>query len=518
MPTTGYAAAIDSNDLIMSFIAEATWGTTPATPSFQNIRLDSEGFSGSKTRTRPSEIDSGGQASAAITTKEEATGSLNMSISAGLSYNTLLASSFNGVWTGALLYTGTTDITISSVSASGRTCTLGATAGAFTTAATAIHVGQIIHVVTAGTVTDFTARVSTVAATSLDLTECTGVFGATSNVSGTITSYGAFFAGVATAFTISASSGTTCTLTVTGAKFATSTCSSFLVKGQFIKIATVDATSAMNMIARVKSITSDTEIALDCCSVTPVDGAFSGSTANGTTIRGAMLRNGTTINTFTFQKKLAAALFLRYTGCFPTGGSLDVGTGDYLKGTMAFLCKDETSATSEISSATYVAAPTGTVIDSVKGIGTVWRGSDSGTTPGAIAALAGTTQKAGIKWNKEGAASQYGMGSSAALGMRSGKMTVSGTLTTYFLNFTLFSQFKSEVAGPISWHALDGLSSSAVSKGYMFTLCNATIMNPKVVAGGPGQDVMADFEMEGNPDISSTSVFGGKTIQADYFC
>ena len=424
MATTGYNAAIDTNDLSMSYVAEAAWGVTPATPAWQNIRLESEGFSGSKTRTRPNEIDPSGQSSAAITTKEEATGSLNFSVSAGLPFNVMLASSLNGVWTTPVSYSGS-DVAITAASIPNRTCTLTATAGAFTTT-NALVIGQFIKVFAAGTDSadcSFTARVLTVAAASLTL-DC--------------------------------------------------------VSSATIKISLAAAMGAC-------------------------------------TIKGSMLRNGTTVNTFSFQKKLSAALFLRYTGAFPTGGSLDVGTGDYLKGTMAFLCKDETSATTEIASATYTAASTGTVIDSVKGIGVVWRGVDTGTTPGVPAVLAGTTQKAGIKWNKEGAASQYGMGSAAALGMRSGKMLITGTLSTYFLNFTLFSQYTNEQAGPVSWSALDGLDHASATKGYVFTICNATIMNPKITAGGPGQDVMADFEVEGNPDISSTQIFGGKTFQVDYF-
>lgn len=424
MATSGYNAAIDTNDLIMSYIAETTWGVTPATPAWQNIRLDSEGFSGSKSRTRPNEIDPSGQASAAITTKEEATGSLNFSVSAGLPSNVLIASSLNGVWTTPVSYSGT-DVAITVANANARTCTLTATAGAFTT-------------------------------------------------------------------------------------------TNALVIGQFIKVYAAGADTADNsFIARVLTVAAAT-LTLDCVSSPTIKVSNAGAMGS-CTIKGSMLRNGTTVNTFSFQKKLAAALFLRYTGSFPTGGSFDVGTGDYLKGTMAFLCKSETSATAEIASATYVAATTGTVIDSVKGIGTVWRGVDTGTTPGVPAVLGGTTQKAGIKWNKEGAASQYGMGSAAALGMRSGKLLVTGSLSTYFLNFTLFSQYTNEQAGPISWHALDGLPTASATKGYVFTICNGTIMNPKITAGGPGQDVMADFEVEGAPDISSTQIFGGKSFQVDYF-
>lgn len=507
MPTTGYSAAIDSNDLLMSYIAEAAWGTTPANPVFQLIRLDSEGFSSSKTRNRPNEIDPSGQATAAITTKVESTGSLGFSVSPGLAQNPLLASSLNGAWTGETVYTGTNNATTSSVSASARTCTLTCTAATFTTAGSEIYVGQTIRVVTPNL--DFTAIVGTVAATILTLTDCVGNFAtANSGTNVTIYSIGMFYSG--SDATISATSGRTCTLTCTAGVFASTGKSSFAVKGQFIKI-TSAGTSAMNMIARIKTVSSGTVLLLDCCSVAPVDGALSGVT----TLRGAMLRNGSTVNTFTFEKKLASDKFLRYTGCMPNDGSLDVGVGDYLKGTMNFINKAETSATSAISGATYAPAPTNTVIDSVKGIGTVWRGADTGTTAGVPAALSAIVQKISIKWTKEGAAGQFGIGSATLAGVRSGKILVTGNMSTYFNDFTLFDQFISEQAGPISFSALDGLASSATAKGYQLTFCNATIMNPKVVAGGPSQDVMAEFEIEGAPDV--TGAFGGKTIQIDYF-
>jgi hypothetical protein len=402
----------------MSYVAESTWGVIPTNPAFKKIRLDSEGFSGSKSRTRPNEINPSQQSSAAITTKEEATGSLNFSVSAG-THNDLIASSLGGVFTTPVAYSGS-DVAITA--ASGSTCTLTATAGAFTS-------------------------------------------------------------------------------------------TNLLVKGQFIKLYSAGSSSQCG-IARILTV-APTSLTLDCCSWTP---AVTTSGAMGDcTIKGAMVRNGTTFNSMTFEKQLAADLFLRYAGSFPTGGSLEVGAGDYLKGTLSFLCKSEVSATAGIAGATYVEAPTGTIVDSIKGIGTVWRGVDTGTTPGIPAAISAIIQKISVKWNKEGAAAQYGIGSSAAAGVRCGKQLINGSLSSYFKDFSLYTQFTSEQAGPISFYALDGLPSASDTKGYMITICNATIMNPKIVAGGPGQDVMAEFELEGNPDISSTQIFGGKTIQIDYF-
>lgn len=418
MATTGYQAALDSNDVIMSYVPESTWGTTPTTPSFKKIRLDSEGFSGTKSRTRPNEIDPSGQASAAITTKEESTGSLNFSVSAG-THNDLLAASLGSAFATAVSYSGS-DVAITA--ASGSTCTLTATAGAFTT-------------------------------------------------------------------------------------------TNLLIKGQFIKLYAAGSPTQCG-IARILTVAA-AQLTLDCCSWVPV--ITVAGTMGACTIKGSVLRNGITFDSFTFEKQLSAALFLRYAGSFCTGGSLDVGVGDYLKGTLAFLNKSEVSATSGIAGATYAAAPTGTIVDSIKGIGTVWRGVDTGTTPGIPAAFAAIVQKIGVKWNKEGAATQNGIGSAAALGMRSGKQLITGSLSSYFKDFALYTQYTAEQAGPISFYAIDGLPTASATKGYVITFCNATIMNPKIVAGGPGQDIMADFEIEGNPDISSTSIFGGKTLQIDYF-
>lgn len=421
-PTAGVNAAVDTNDLIMSYVAEVNWGVIPPTPAWQNIRLDSEGFSGSKSRTRPNEINPSGQASAAITTKQEATGSLNFSVSAGLATNVLIAASMKGVWTAPVSYAGS-DVAITAASIPLRTCTLTATAGAFTTT-NLVVLGQFLKVTAAGT------------------------------------------DGVACSF-----------------------------------------------VGRVSVTPAPTTLTFDCVSSEGIKASAIGATMGAVTIKGSMLRNGTTINTFSFQKKLATLLFLRYSGSMATGGSLDVGVSDYLKGTLSFICKSELSAVVEFASATYLAAPTATVIDSVKGIGSVWRGQGSGV-PAIIDAV---VQKMGVKWNQEGAAGQYGIGTPDAVGMRSGNILVTGSMSTLFKDYALYTQYIAEIAGPISYYALDGLDHDTATKGYMLTFCNATIMNPKITAGGPGQDVMADFEIEGNPDNSANLIFGGKTMQLDYF-
>jgi len=420
-PTVGYSAALDTNDLVMSIVPEATWGVTPATPSFKSLRLDGEGFSGSKTRARPNEINPSGQASAAVTTKEESTGSLNFSVSASETSNLLLASALNGAFTPPVDYSGD-DVAIS------------------------------------------------------------------------------------------AASGTTCTLTAAGGSFLTT---NQVIPGQFLKVFADGSGSANgSFIGRVVTV-SATDITFDCCSKTMITVLL--AAMGTTTIKGSCLRNGTTFNSFTVEKKMSATLYLRYAGSFPTEGSLEVGVGDFLKGSMSFINKAEVAAIVGISGATYAAATVGTVIDSVRGIGTVWRGVNAGSTSGAVSTIAGIVQKLSVKWTKEGAAGQYGIGSAAAVGVRSGRILVTGSISTFFANLDLYNQYLNEQAGPISFYAIDGLPTASATRGYVITFCNANIMNPKVVAGSASADFMADFEIEGAPDISSPSLFAGKTLQIDYF-
>jgi hypothetical protein len=391
--TIDFAAAIDTNDLLMSYHVEDAWGVMPAPTTSKYIRLDAEGFTSNKSRTRPNEISATGQASAAITTKEESPGSLNFSVSAG-THNDLVAASIGSSFAAA-------------------------------------------HVPIVGV---------TLAAVSDGFTD-----------SGN---------GLAAALV-----------------------------GQFLR-ASGFPTVTNNIYYKILSV------AAGKITTSPAPAAAETGDSDSTLTFSSMVRNGTDFTSFHFQKQLAAALFLEYAGAWPTGGTLDVGIGDYLKGTLAFLNKSEVSATSSVMG-TIAAAPTGTVIDSVNGISNVRRNNT---------AVVAFIQKIGMKWNKEGARAQYAMGSAAAVGMGKGKFTAGGSLSSYFKDFALFAEFKNETGGPISFQALDN-----AGKGYIVSWCNATIMNPKIVAGQASADFVAEFEIEGNPDVSSPSIYGGKTIQIDYF-
>lgn len=81
MATSGFQAGLDASDVRVSFEREATYKTDPSIP-FKFMRLLNESLASSKTRTRPQEIKSDGQAAHALTTQIEATGDISIGLSA----------------------------------------------------------------------------------------------------------------------------------------------------------------------------------------------------------------------------------------------------------------------------------------------------------------------------------------------------------------------------------------------------------------------------------------------------
>lgn len=265
--------------------------------------------------------------------------------------------------------------------------------------------------------------------------------------------------------------------------------------GQFIKVAgfTGGSASLINGYYQVLTVVAG-EI-----TTSPAPGATKAA-GDTVSIKGSMLRNAKTFQSFFIQKQLAANMFLQFGGSWASGGSLDIAVGDFAKGAFNFLCKEQAKATVDGSTGAQVAPGVGRVIDAINGIGNLKR---NGTAVNAV------IQKIGLKWASEGARTQLGIGSASAQGLGTGQIGVNGTLETYFKDFALYDEFISELGGPISFSAVDNTGA-----GYMFTICNATIMNPKIVSGGPNQDVMASFELEGNP---GSTIWGNKTIQIDRF-
>src|SRR3546814_19062707 len=83
MPTTGYLAGTDANDLELSFANETTWGTSPTGVNYQKFRVNSESFAEQKNRSAPPELRNDGQTADKSTQDVQARGGVQFGISYG---------------------------------------------------------------------------------------------------------------------------------------------------------------------------------------------------------------------------------------------------------------------------------------------------------------------------------------------------------------------------------------------------------------------------------------------------
>lgn len=215
------------------------------------------------------------------------------------------------------------------------------------------------------------------------------------------------------------------------------------------------------------------------------------------TVKGSTLVNGTTVRTFFMQKELASNLFLTYAGVYPSSMQLNASVGGFAEGSFNVMAKNEAKATTDSSTGAANAAPSGRVIDTVSGVATLLVNG---------AALSAPAQSVQLNITKQGARSQYAIGSADAQGIGRGTIDVSGSISLYFADFTNYDLYKNETDVEINIGLRDN-----TGNGYVFTLPAATLMNPSIVAGGPDSDVMAEFQLEGNPDAN------GVICQVDTF-
>ncbi len=278
--------------------------------------------------------------------------------------------------------------------------------------------------------------------------------------------------------------------------------------GQWIRtFGWIASSGANNGIFRVLSVTTGASAAIQVYA-TEGDAAniIDETPASGTQgIRGQFMRNGVEFRSWYFQKTLAAALYLTYPGSYITGGTMTAELGGFFQGTLEVLSASEQNLTSDQSTGAVLDAPSGRVIDTVAGISNLFVG-------GAITSI---IQSLSLNMTKENARGQYGIGNldsngdPTAAGMGRGTMTVSGALSIYFNDFTQYQLYKDETDTIISFRAFDNTDA-----GYIITLPAATLVNPSIVAGGPDTDIVANFELEGNP-LELDAADGAFTVQID---
>lgn len=260
--------------------------------------------------------------------------------------------------------------------------------------------------------------------------------------------------------------------------------------GQWIKVAGF-TTAANNGFHRVVDKDTDNRIVVASALTAEVAG-------DSVTIKGSMLRNGTIVNTMTIQKRLASNLGFAYPGVFFTGGQVNAQRGQFFSAQFDALCKGETKAAAALGSG-FTAAPTNKVMNTVGHFKSLTL--DDVETTSKIMGLNTTL-------TREGAALAFALGGSDAVGIASkGTLTVSGTMRVYFADYTLYDAYKAETELLVSYRVVD-----TAGNAYIVTIPTLVLGQSTIVAGGPNQAVMADFNWGADPNT-----LYGCSFQADRF-
>lgn len=392
--STGFAAGVESNDVLLSYGVEAVWGTAPAT-QFQALRLTSESLSGTKERQRPSEINPLHEMVQSVTSRETAGGAINYALSYG-TFDEMFSIVLGNDWQALQAINGVAaDITITNLSATSATLS-SATAGKFT------------------------------------------------NVSA----------------------------------------------GQYIRLLGF-ANAANNGFHYISAKASALSITLS----TPAVSVTETPTGTNAKVRASTLINGSQFKSLSMQKGMSATQFFRYPGMFVPSFTMTGSVGGFISGAFQTVAQSESKSTSNQSTGAVLAAPTGTVHDSIGAFGgEFWNET----------AVTAALQSFNIQVSRDGAGAEYGMGLASAAGMRRGTFTATGDMTLFFRDFTQYDIFKAETTGRLAF-----ITKDAAGQAYVLSFKNAALMNPSIVAGGPGQTVTAKFTIEGNPQS------GGGTFQMD---
>ena len=163
-----------------------------------------------------------------------------------------------------------------------------------------------------------------------------------------------------------------------------------------------------------------------------------------------VLKTGVTRRSFTFESKfgdLAVPEYHRYTGSEITSMSMSIAPNAMVTTSFTVVGQDLTLNTTELANSTYVPDGDFSPFDSFTG--TI---SEGGVTIGVVTSLDLTLEN--------GLEPLFAVGSPITIRPSIGKSRLTGTLTTYFENKTLYQKFINETASSISCTLIDPAGNS----------------------------------------------------------
>ncbi len=196
-------------------------------------------------------------------------------------------------------------------------------------------------------------------------------------------------------------------------------------------------------------------------------------------INGSNLRNGTVPKSFTLQKHFSdVGEYVAFTGMRVASLNLTVDTGSLITGAFSFQGKAASASGSSAGSGSPTTAPTNPVlnaIDNIEGL-VVGDGSQAFSISSHNFTLDNTLR------------AQKAQGTLGSVGIGLGTLNVTGALTAYFENRSLYEQYLGFGTSSFAYRVID-----AAGNAYIVTFPALKFTDGNPVAGGRDQDILAEM-------------------------
>jgi hypothetical protein len=262
--------------------------------------------------------------------------------------------------------------------------------------------------------------------------------------------------------------------------------------GQWIKVAGFTQNSGENN--GYYKVTSVAAGSIDTSPVPPNTEA-AGDTV---TIKGSMIRNGTTAHSFSIEREHAdVTQFFLFTGMMINNMSLNFSSDSVLTGSFGFDGKDVARAAVTASTGGPTAATATPITNAVSNLGSIL---EAGSAPSATISTLELSLANGLR-------GQRGIGSEGQVGIGIGQCNVSGSLNAYFSDGALYDKFRAGTNTSLSWKIEDD-----AGEAYVISMPNVILSDASINAGSANQDVMANFSYQAVRDATTDA-----TVQIDRF-
>ena len=204
-----------------------------------------------------------------------------------------------------------------------------------------------------------------------------------------------------------------------------------------------------------------------------------------------VLKNGTTAKSYTLEKKFAdAGRFHTYKGCRIGGFNLNVASGSIVTGSFSVQGKNSIAGASSASSGTPNASSSTTPFNAVGNVGTLKEGGS--TLSDNVTAISLSVSN--------NLRSNQAIGTLGSTGIGLGSFEVTGTMSVYFANDTLYNKYLQSTESSLEFTMTDA-SSNAIT----ILLPRIKYSSGTVLAGGGNADVMVELGFQAIYNASDTA-------------